>query len=102
MQIIEGFTKPQADPSERVGFWDKIRLNFHSRVNVAWRGQEDVHLKLKGTTNAFSLLSIIYDLPYLQVLAIHILSPGKGQALSCVFETKYPGEFTKLMTPKSS
>ncbi|KAI9691998.1 MAG: hypothetical protein M1820_009616 [Bogoriella megaspora] len=48
MQVIEGFTKPPVDPSERVGFWDKIRLNFHSRVNVAWKGDGDVHLILKG------------------------------------------------------
>lgn len=48
MQVIEGFTKPQVDPSERVGFWDKIRLSFHSRINVAWKGDGDVHLMLKG------------------------------------------------------
>ncbi|MCJ1478897.1 hypothetical protein MMC13_007581 [Lambiella insularis] len=48
MQIIEGFTKPQSDPSERTGFWDKIRLAVHSRVRVAWRGDGDVLLKLKG------------------------------------------------------
>ena len=48
MQVIEGFSKPQVDPSERVGFWDKIRLSFHSRVNVAWKGDGDVHLMLKG------------------------------------------------------
>lgn len=48
MQIIESFTKPAIDPSERVGFWDKIRLTFHSRINVAWRGDGDVHLILKG------------------------------------------------------
>ena len=49
MMIVEGFTKPQVDPSDRTGFWDKIRLNVHSRVNVAWKGDGDVHLKLKGT-----------------------------------------------------
>ena len=48
MQIIEGFTKPQVDPSERTGFWDKIRLSVHSRVKVSWKGDGDVHLKLKG------------------------------------------------------
>lgn len=48
MMIIEGFTKPQIDPSDRVGFWDKIRLNAHSRVHVEWKGDGDVHLKLKG------------------------------------------------------
>jgi len=48
MMIIEGFTKPQVDPSDRCGFWDKIRLSFHSRVNVVWKGDGDVHLNLKG------------------------------------------------------
>lgn len=48
MMIIEGFTKPQVDPSDRVGFWDKIRLSAHSRVHVEWKGDGDVHLKLKG------------------------------------------------------
>lgn len=48
MQIIENFTKPAVDPSERVGFWDKIRLTFHSRINISWKGDGDVHLILKG------------------------------------------------------
>ena len=50
MQIIENFTKPQIDPSDRAGFWDKIRLILHSRVRVAWKGDGDVHLRLKGKT----------------------------------------------------
>ena len=53
MQIIEGFTKPQIDPSDRVGFWDKFRLSFHSRVNVAWKGDGDVLLKLKGSRDPY-------------------------------------------------
>ena len=48
MQIIESFTKPQADPSEPIGFWDKIRLLVHSRVKVAWKGGGDVQFRLKG------------------------------------------------------
>lgn len=51
MMVIEGFTKPQVDPSDRVGFWDKIRLSQHSRINVRWKGDGDVHLKLKGTSS---------------------------------------------------
>ncbi|KAF1936595.1 hypothetical protein EJ02DRAFT_81179 [Clathrospora elynae] len=53
MQIIENFTKPAIDPSERVGFWDKIRLTFHSRINVAWKGDGDVHLILKGSRDPY-------------------------------------------------
>ena len=48
MMIIEGFTKPQVDPSDRVGFWDKIRLSVHSHAKVAWKGDGDVRFQLKG------------------------------------------------------
>lgn len=56
MMVIESFTKPQLDPSERVGFWDKIRLNFHSRIRVAWTGDGDVHLALKGTRDPYQVV----------------------------------------------
>ncbi|KAJ8131265.1 hypothetical protein O1611_g2360 [Lasiodiplodia mahajangana] len=56
MMVIESFTKPQLDPSERVGFWDKIRLNFHSRVRVAWREDGDVHLALKGSRDPYAIV----------------------------------------------
>ncbi|KAK4224768.1 mitochondrial protein from FMP27-domain-containing protein [Podospora fimiseda] len=55
MMAIESMTKPQLDPSEKVGFWDKIRLNFHSRVRVAWRGDGDVHLALKGSRDPYQV-----------------------------------------------
>ncbi|KAH0562013.1 hypothetical protein GP486_003283 [Trichoglossum hirsutum] len=55
MLIIETFTKPQADPSDRIGFWDKIRLVFHSRFKVAWKGDGDVHLLLKGHGAGFAM-----------------------------------------------
>ncbi|KUJ22172.1 uncharacterized protein LY89DRAFT_395347 [Mollisia scopiformis] len=53
MMIIETFTKTQVDPSDRTGFWDKIRLSFHSRVSVMWKGDGDVHLMLKGTRDPY-------------------------------------------------
>ncbi|KAL6711446.1 Protein SABRE [Coniothyrium glycines] len=53
MQIFENFTKPAIDPSERVGFWDKIRLTFHSRINISWKGDGDVHLILKGSRDPY-------------------------------------------------
>lgn len=53
MMVIEGFTKPQVDPSDRTGFWDKVRLSAHSRVSVAWKGDGDVRLQLKGTRDPY-------------------------------------------------
>lgn len=55
MMVVETFTKPQVDPSDRTGFWDKIRLSFHSRVTVAWKGDGDVHLLLKGTRDPYMI-----------------------------------------------
>ncbi|KAI9649349.1 Protein SABRE [Ciborinia camelliae] len=53
MMVIETFTKPQVDPSERTGFWDKLRLSFHSRIDIAWKGDGDVHFTLKGTRDPY-------------------------------------------------
>ncbi|KAI5238676.1 hypothetical protein E4T43_07274 [Aureobasidium subglaciale] len=53
MQVIENFTKPPVDPSDRVGFWDKIRLSFHSRLDINWKGDGDVHLCLKGSRDPY-------------------------------------------------
>ncbi|KAJ5894654.1 hypothetical protein N7495_006345 [Penicillium taxi] len=53
MKIFEGFTKQEIDPSERVGFWDKIRLSFHSRIQVLWKEDGDVHLRLKGSRDPY-------------------------------------------------
>lgn len=58
MMIIETFTKPQIDPSDRTGFWDNIRLSFHSRVSVAWRHDGDVHLLLKGSRDPYEITGI--------------------------------------------
>ncbi|GAB7343904.1 hypothetical protein MBLNU457_1859t1 [Dothideomycetes sp. NU457] len=53
MQVIEGFTKPPVDPSDRVGFWDKIRLSFHSRITIAWKGDGDFHVNWKGSRDPY-------------------------------------------------
>ena len=53
MMIIEGFTKPEIDASERVGFWDKIRMSFHSRPVISWKGDGDVQLRLKGSRDPY-------------------------------------------------
>lgn len=84
MQVIESFTKPAIDPSERVGFWDKIRLTFHSRINVSWKGDGDVHLILKGTSApSFDILTLTQG----QALATRTWSLVTAQDSSCVGRT---------------
>lgn len=48
MQVFDTFTKPQQDPSDKIGFWDKMRLIVHSDFIFNWKGGGDVHLTLKG------------------------------------------------------
>jgi hypothetical protein len=48
MQVFDTFTKPQQDPSDKIGFWDKMRLIIHSDFKFNWKGGGDVHLTLKG------------------------------------------------------
>ncbi|KAF8469216.1 mitochondrial protein from FMP27-domain-containing protein [Kalaharituber pfeilii] len=56
MMVFETFTKPHLDPSERPGFWDKIRLVLHSRVNIKWKGDGDVHLTIKGSRDPYKVV----------------------------------------------
>jgi len=48
MAVLDTFTKPQLDPSDKIGFWDKMRLIIHSHFKFNWKGGGDVHLTLKG------------------------------------------------------
>src|SRR6202035_337398 len=36
MQVFDTFTKPQQDPSDKIGFWDKMRLIVHSDFKFNW------------------------------------------------------------------
>jgi len=49
MMVFETFSKPHVDTSERVGFWDKIRLVLHSELTLSWKDHDgEVQLNLKG------------------------------------------------------
>lgn len=54
MQVFDTFTKPQQDPSDKIGFWDKMRLIIHSDFKFNWKGGGDVHLTIKGNSFAYA------------------------------------------------
>ena len=55
MQVFDTFTKPQDDPSDKIGFWDKMRLIIHSDFKFNWKGGGDVQFTLKGTVLFFGV-----------------------------------------------
>lgn len=56
MMVIELMMKLQFDLFEKVGFWDKIWLNFYFRVWVVWREGGDVYLVLKGSRDFYQVI----------------------------------------------
>ncbi|KAK9462819.1 golgi-body localization protein domain-containing protein [Lipomyces oligophaga] len=54
MMIFDTFTKPPVDPSPKVGFWDKLRLIFHSKIRFHWCDGA-VHLLLKGSRDPYEV-----------------------------------------------
>ncbi|WAQ87924.1 hypothetical protein PtA15_9A48 [Puccinia triticina] len=57
MRVLDTISKPPVDLSERVGFWDKVRLVLHWRVDVSFAGSKaDVVLHLKGSRDPYELL----------------------------------------------
>ncbi|GJN94531.1 hypothetical protein Rhopal_007614-T1 [Rhodotorula paludigena] len=56
-RVVDTLTKASPDPSDRIGFWDKIRLQLHWRVQLLFPGaHSSVIFHLKGTRDPYSLV----------------------------------------------
>ncbi|KAG2013550.1 hypothetical protein CC2G_010449 [Coprinopsis cinerea AmutBmut pab1-1] len=51
MRVIETLTSPPQDPSPVMGFWDKLRLIMHWKVDFQFEG--DLHVYLKGLRSPY-------------------------------------------------
>ncbi|GAA5897882.1 hypothetical protein JCM6882_005104 [Rhodosporidiobolus microsporus] len=55
-RVIDTLSKPSPDPSDRIGFWDKIRLQLHWRVHFRFEGpRASVIFHLKGSRDPYAL-----------------------------------------------
>lgn len=55
MLNLDDFTKPPIDPSEKVGFWDKMRANFHARFLFKFMKAGGLHILLKGSKDPYAI-----------------------------------------------
>ncbi|OLL25142.1 UPF0648 protein [Neolecta irregularis DAH-3] len=56
MRIVESLSKPPEEASQKLGFWDKIRLVLHTQINLRWKGDGDLQLILKGSRNPYEVM----------------------------------------------
>ena len=54
-KVVEGFSKPSVDPSDRIGFWDKIRLVAHGQIQIVLQPDCDFHINFKGSFDPYAL-----------------------------------------------
>ncbi|KAL1916065.1 uncharacterized protein VTP21DRAFT_6069 [Calcarisporiella thermophila] len=54
VRVIDTFTHPTVDPSEKTGFWDKIRLMHHTRTTIDFHGEGGVVLSVKGMRDPYA------------------------------------------------
>ncbi|CEQ42515.1 SPOSA6832_04335, partial [Sporobolomyces salmonicolor] len=55
-RVLDTLTKASPDPSDRLGFWDKIRLQLHWRVQINFDGPKaGVIFHLKGSRDPYAL-----------------------------------------------
>lgn len=55
MLNLDNFTKPPIDPSEKVGFWDKIRVLFHARMKFSWDYGGALLIQFKGSKDPYAV-----------------------------------------------
>ncbi|CAG8471285.1 11754_t:CDS:2 [Paraglomus brasilianum] len=54
-RVFESFTKPNPDPSDIIGFWDKIRLMLHIQISIDFEGTGSLQFLSKGTWDPYNI-----------------------------------------------
>ncbi|KAI8985971.1 golgi-body localization protein domain-containing protein [Pilobolus umbonatus] len=54
-RVIDSFTRPSVDPSQKVGFWDKIRLLIHTKAKISFVENGDLAIVMKGTRDPYDM-----------------------------------------------
>lgn len=57
MLNLDQFSKPPLDPSPKLGFWDKLRLLMHGKLNLRCRNNGPLEVAFKGSTDPYDIFN---------------------------------------------
>lgn len=55
MQCLENISKPPLDPSQKTGFWDKVRYLFHGYIKISWPRNGKFEVAMKGSKSPYAI-----------------------------------------------
>lgn len=55
LRVMDTFTRAPVDPSDKIGFWDKIRLIVHTRAKISFVGGGDLAIVMKGSRDPYDM-----------------------------------------------
>lgn len=55
MLKFDSFSKPPVDPSNKLGFWDKLRMLLHGKFSIKAEGSTQVEVAFKGGRDPYDL-----------------------------------------------
>jgi hypothetical protein len=105
MRVLDSLTKAPPDPSERMGFWDKLRLILHWQVTINLRGDGPLHFILKGSRDPYDLdgegagFALCYERKVRWHLGVPNVDNEFFQILSESFILGIPGKRWELRPP---
>lgn len=86
MLWFDYLTKPQMDPSPKLGFWDKFRFLFHGRWVYQFLGDTGLHLNIKGAHDPYKIADEGAGLTFC----------WSGDTIMDIYGSSNPKEFLKI------
>lgn len=74
---FDTFSKPELDPSEKLGTWDKICNNLHGRLCLKWINDGELRINFKASNDPYQVLGHAggYSLIFNKDVSFHVHDP---------------------------
>ncbi|OUM50922.1 hypothetical protein BVG19_g3 [[Candida] boidinii] len=74
---FDTFSKPELDPSEKLGTWDKICNNLHGKLCLKWINDGELRINFKASNDPYQVLGHAggYSLIFNKDISFHVHDP---------------------------